>query len=477
MIPANPLLTEHAVTEGAVLYSSSLGNILIGCPPEILKVLMIKHIPMPDTIVLPGTMHFGSSSQACLEFPFYHFLFIQQGLARGKKFKVMAKKAACERLANMLRVTLLGPEITESLSAEARLGIPKKLNSTKLKQIAKEVDFLSPKDKNGKNFQLEDMIEFVPFEIGEEKVVYEAFKTHPQISISRSGEDAFTVTADISLSCQLSINQPQTPIYEIKSAKIAKTELNSKTLFSVHCLGSSEGFDPTQPANGFLLHFKGHWFLWDCPAYLRRHLDILGLSFSDIEGIFVSHVHEDHLDIMETIGEKHPPRILTSPEIFHCMLLKLMAVLNCSYEEAATHYRFEPIYVDLPFDLAGATAEVFYSCHAIPALGLRLSVPYQDRSARLFISGDNLSKRMIQKLAEQKVFSKNRLKEVTHFLPTEKLYDIALVDTGGGAIHGDLEDYAGNLNPVVYMHTGKKLTGFPSHHHALKPGQRFVLHR
>ncbi len=91
MATSNPMITQHLLTEGSALYSTPLGNILIGCPPEILKVIMNKHAPTPDSIVIPGTLHRFNSSQACLEFPFYHFLFIQQGIARGKKFKILAK--------------------------------------------------------------------------------------------------------------------------------------------------------------------------------------------------------------------------------------------------------------------------------------------------------------------------------------------------------------------------------------------------
>jgi hypothetical protein len=472
----NPLITEHEVTEGSVLFSSSLGNVLIGCPPEILKVLMIKHIPMPDTIVLPGTMHHYNSSQACLEFPFYHFLFIQQGLSRGKKFRVLAKKAACEKLADMLRITLLGPDHVESLASESRLGLAQQLNPEQIKQIEAEVRFLAPKDKTGKPYRLDEMIEFIPFEIGDEKTVYDAYQDHPQVILRRDGEDAFTIEGGARLSCRIQVEKPQKPVYEIKATPISKTEASSKTVFSVRCLGASEGFDPTQPANGFLLHFNGKWFLWDCPAYLRQHLESIGLAFGDIDGIFISHVHEDHLDIMETIDRDHQTTVYSSPEIFHCMLLKLMAVLDCTYEQARDHYHFSPVYANTPFELAGASVEVFYSSHAIPALGLRLSVPAKEQVSALFISGDHLSQRVIQQLAQAGVYSKDRLQEVKNLLPIEPIYQIAFVDTGGGAIHGDLEDYANNANPVVYMHTGKKLTGFPSHHRLLKPGQRFIIH-
>ncbi|MCP4753536.1 MAG: hypothetical protein GY866_21825 [Proteobacteria bacterium] len=438
---------------------------------------MIKHYPLPDTVVIPGTLHKYNSSQACLEFPFYSFLFIQQGLARGKKFKVLAKKTTCERLAEMLRVTLLGPELEESLEAEINLKIEPKLDKSKIKQMVKEARFLAPQDKNGHAYTLEEMVEFIPFETGDKKVVYPSYESHPEIAIQRTGDDDFTINCDTQFECKIDIKKKQTPVYEIKPTKISKTEKASKSIFTVHCLGSSEGFDPTQPANGFLLYFNGKWILWDCPAYLHKHLEEIGITFEEIDGIFISHVHEDHLDIMETIGNDKKVDIYTSPEIFHCMILKLLTIMDCSYEEALSFYNFKPIYANTPFELHGAMFEVFYSCHAIPALGLRLGVPHKNGTSKLYLSGDTLPKRMIKKLSESDIYSQERLKEVENFLPDNVEYDIIFADTGGGAIHADPEDYATNPNKVVYMHTGKKPKNIPKHHHLLKAGQRFIIHR
>lgn len=469
------LISEHILDEGAILYSSSLGNILIGCPPEILKVMMTKHVPMPDTIVIPGTLHKFHSSQACLEFPFYHFLFIQQGLARGKKFKVLAKKSTCEKLSNMLRVTLLGPGLAESLDIEKKLGLPLKLDQEKIRQIASEVDFLAPKDKNGKSYQLEEMIEFVPFETGNKIVIYDSFNTHPEITIQRSGEDEFILSCNQELKCQLNITKKQSPVYKLNTTKLTETEKSSESLFSIINLGSSEGFDPTKPANGFLIRFNKKWILWDCPSFLRKHLDQIGISFDQIDSIFISHVHEDHLDIMETVSETGKTTIYTSPEIYHCMILKLMAILDCSYEEAMDCYDYKPVYANEPITLAGAKLEVFYSCHAIPALGLKFSLNSEKTTHRFFISGDNLSNRMIKTLSDSKIYSTARLQEIETFLPKDSEYDFAFVDSGGGAIHGDVDDYCEHKTKIVYMHTGKKLENLPKNHLSLSAGQKFIL--
>ncbi|MDH5561425.1 MAG: hypothetical protein OEY59_11305 [Deltaproteobacteria bacterium] len=472
----NSLISKYDLTDGAVLYSTSTANILIGCPPEILKLLMHKHFPMPNIVVIPGTLYKDSSSQACLEFPFYHFLFIQQGLAQGKKFKVLAKKDLCDKLSEMLRVTLLGPEKNEILEIEKKLKIPQKLNHDKISQIIKETHHLALKAKDGHIFNINELVEFIPFETGDSQVLFKAFQEHPEISIQRKGEDSFVIECGKSYPCDLKILQRQSPPYEIKGVLASEKEKKSESIFSVRCLGTSEGFDPTKPANGVLLRINGKWILWDCPAYLRMHLEAADLKFDDVSAIFISHVHEDHLDITESIQPGSRVPIYTSPEIFYCMLLKLMAVLNCSFDEAQKYYDFHPVYANEPLELFGAKFEIFYSVHAIPALGLDLSVPNKDEISRLYITGDTLSKRMIKQLADADVFSKPRLEEVNNFLPTNVKYDIVFTDSGGGIIHGDPQDYFDNPNPVKHMHTGNPVGELPDHHQQAKPGQRFVIH-
>lgn len=477
MAKTNTLITRYSLTEGSELYSTPQGNILIGCPPEILKVLMTKHLPMPDSIVVPGTLHKFNSSLACLEFPFYHFLFIQQGLARGKKFKVFAKKTVCKKLKEMLRVTLLGPRYEEAIGVELGLNIKPVLSKRKIKQVIAEAQALAPRNRKGKPYKMTEMVQFIPLELGERTTVYSSFENFPAVRIERNDEDKFTLSCDRKLKTNLRIKKVLDPVYDIKGVKISKSELGSKTNFSVRCLGASEGFDPTQPANGFLFHFNGKWMLWDCPAFLHRHLDKIGISLEEIDAVFISHVHEDHLDIMETIGRGKKIDLYTSPEIYHCMLLKLMAILECGYQKAQSYYNFHPVYVNKPFDLFGGTIELFYSSHAIPALGLKLYVKNGKKNSSIFLSGDTLSNRMIESLNKAGVYSENRYKELKNALPKKPCYDLAFVDAGSGSIHGDPEDYFKNKCKIVYMHTGKKLKSLPKNHLLLQAGQRFILHK
>lgn len=473
-----PVITEYRPMPGSALYSTSLGGVLVGCPPEVLKTLLSNHLPMPNTVVLPQTLLRGSSSQACLEFPFYHFLFIQQGLAQGKKFKVLGSKEVLEKLAPMLRVTLTGPSAEEALSAEKRLGLVPKLTAEKIAPWVAEGLHMALKGGDGKPFPIEQLVDFIPLEVGQRQVVYPQVDEQPEVTLERTGPDQFICQSQgQSFTCDLSEDQePQGPIYLVQGEPVSEAERNSEQAFNFRILGNSEGFDPVRPANGLLLRVGGKWFMWDCPAYLRQHLSRLGLEFSDLEGLFISHVHEDHLEVGQSLEPGKKVKIYTSPEIFDCMLKKVMTLLGCDFETAKSHYEFCPIYADEPFELFGATFEVFYAIHAIPALGLRLSLPQPDGTAKkLFISGDHQSRGNIVKMVEAGAVSTEREAQAKAQLEAHGPFDAVVVDAGSGLIHGDPEDYFDCSDPVYYMHTGKALKDLPKGHHLTQSGMLVVL--
>jgi len=464
------VITEYQIMPGAVLYSTSLGGVLIGCPPEVLKSLLSQHLPMPNQVVIPETMLRGHSSQACLEFPFYHFLFIQQGLAQGKKFKVLGHPETLDRLQETLRVTLLGPSLEESLAAEAKMGLTPKLDASKVEAWVKEASFLALKGKDGHVLQVEELVEFIPFCVGDQVEVFEAVDDQPSVTLKREGPDQFSCHANSDhFSCDLSTDEVQTPAYEIDHTPASAQEVASKEAVSIRVLGTSEGFDPMRPANGLLLRFGGKWLLWDCPSFAHVHLEKIGLSFSDLDGIVISHVHEDHLEVAETLQPGKKTKIYSSPEIFESLLVKVMALLSCDYNTALSHYEFVPLYVDQPFDLFGATAEVFYSVHVIPALGLRLKVPHGQGETNILISGDQLSSAAVENLVNAGVMDAERKANVDQRFKNEA-YDAFIVDVGGGMIHGEPEDFFERTDQVMYMHTGKNLADLPKGHRLLTSG-------
>ena len=285
----------YKLTEGAFLFCSPQGNILFGCPPEILKRILASHLPMPDTVVVAEKLHHGHSSQASLEFPFYHFLFVQRGLERNRRFQVVANGQQCKGLEELLRVTVVGPRDKEMLNAGTA--------PQKAKELYQETTHLSLKNpKSGKALAIKDMLTFFPLEPGEQCLLYPVTDKLAEIRLERSSGTVFRVLyGEDAYDLDMKVNKEQTPVYKINHKPMDK----SSGRFSVTILGRSNGFDPKDPANGYLLNIDGKLVLWDCPAYLHQHLKKLKVDPKEIGALVLSHVHEDHIDTSESLRD--PP--------------------------------------------------------------------------------------------------------------------------------------------------------------------------
>src|SRR3989339_1547258 len=100
------------VMPGAIIAHAS-PDVMFGGPSEIIKALKLKNISMPLIFVMPTIMYVKRLLQAAFEFPLYNFLYALGLYAKGKKLTLVGESDQCERMRNILRLTLLGPTRAE----------------------------------------------------------------------------------------------------------------------------------------------------------------------------------------------------------------------------------------------------------------------------------------------------------------------------------------------------------------------------
>lgn len=475
------LFTEKEVLPGAKIYATPLNAILFGCPIEILKFILIQKQSLPSTLVIPDTTIKNNTSQASIEFLIYHFLFIQKGLARNIKMKIYCPSMYIEKIINLLRVTLLGPTKEEIINLKSLLNLQEEIDLIEMKQIAKECEYFAIKTKEGRILQIEDIVQFISFDIGETRTIEEGEQKSNFITISHFSKNNYEINfKDKSYKCDLSFDDIQKPIYNITQKPIQEEEKTlSSDYFSLRVLGSSEGFDPTNSANGYLFYANGKWILWDCPGYTSVQLKLLNLEMEYIDAIFISHVHEDHLDIAEIICRTKKLSIYTTAEIFHCILIKAMAIANCSYEEAKEIFDFHIIHPQKQFDLFGLKVEIFHSVHSIPAIGVKMiNIKKNGTKSTFWLSGDHASHSKIEELEENGAISKERSDFlVKNFHHPE--CNVNFIDAGKGIVHGDEADFIDcklkSNSRIYFMHTRNIMTVLPQNMNLLKQGDYIVI--
>ena len=437
----NETISLVPICKGSQLLCTLQGNILFGCPPEVLKFILLKKLPMPEAVVLPSQLYHQSCSQVALEFPFYHFLFVQRGPDRGHKFRVFAKINQCKRISEMLRVTIYGPTKDEMI------------NSGTIPQIATQLDkefkHLAVKNPNAnKPYQLQDIVKFHPLQNNEKQLLYPEKNSSPAIYIQQIANSLYSVSyGEQTLTIDISTTGEQIPPYPLTHKPLDKSSDTNEIIV----LGGSNGFDPNNPANGYIFYLKGKLMLWDSPSYLSCHLKKLQITLDDIDALVLSHVHEDHLDVVECVNHNKPLNLYTTKEIYYCLLVKLMAVYDCSLAEAQAMHSFHPITPDLsPHLICGTQCFFFHSIHPIPTLGLRMKIN-NDKETLLYLTGDHVSYEILEKMNAADVLPPERYQMFKQFPNGQE--QLVIADVGGGLIHGDFHDYLKLKTKVAFMHT------------------------
>lgn len=417
---------------------------------------------MPDTIVLPTQMWEGYSSQASVEFPLYHFLFVQDGLRRQRRFRVLARTKVIRALEQLVRITLAGPDEAEMIEAGT--------NEESARYLAQEMNYLALKNprQNNRPYETREIVHFQSLDPGKQEILYPLAGPFPRVLLQCSGENAFTLSQGPNKwKVDINVKDFQVPPYTIQYE--AKRPVGET--FGLTVLGRSNGFDPSDAANGYLIHVKNKRILWDSPPYLRNHLSGLNMKAEDIDAMIISHVHEDHLDIMQTLRDPPFP-LYATPEVFHSMLIKLSAMMDIPLEEAQKKYDWNPIDVKKNFvEICDAKFSFFHSVHSVPAIGARIRVNSKGKIGVLHISGDHVSHKMMQTMFKEKGLREDRVEFFQGLLNGKE--NLVLMDVGGGRLHGQYRDYLDYPAQVAFMHTAQITDFMPQGKGLSESGEHF----
>ena len=282
------MLTVDEMMIGCFLVQIEDDTIIFGSPPEIIKVLMNRRKPMPTTVVLPANFFWLEEVQADLEFLLYHFLFFRGGFCQGEKLKVIGTADQIDRIRQLLRLTLLGPD--ESLMR--KWHIPQQEMARQLAMI----NHFALKRQEGSIAEIDDLVEFIYFKDGKTEL--------KGLHIETKEKNCFSVTyRGESKNINLNFYERQKPPMETEADPSFQLKRPAFGLLALsHC---TSGFDPAGFTTGFVLFINSMPLLIDGPSWTKEHLRAFGLSISEIKGNILSHIHGDHSSVIDTILSGH----------------------------------------------------------------------------------------------------------------------------------------------------------------------------
>lgn len=430
-------------------------SLLVGCPPEIVKVLIQRQLRTPDVILLPDIGVAQGESQVAVEFPLYHHLFFNPDEKSPAPLILIGSRARVQAARELLDLSLFGPNHDQMIEWG--------LHEEDAAALARETRWFQLKDAQGKVLSLDQLVRTQAFANDEVDLDW--------VKVRRLDRNRFEVSAEgetevIAVAPETEQAPPYPVTFDLTTTTLVK--------LGVEVLGGSTGFSATQASSGLALCYNGNYILIDAIPYLNYHLRARGIARNQVSAIFVSHIHDDHCNVISLLRYNRRIDVITTRLIFNMMLRKLALTLDRSESSLREYFNFIELTTGKARNYYGLRIRPFYSSHSVPTIGAYFEINHNGRDYRITFTGDNQSLADVKRMQRTGVIPHERVAEIEE--PYRKDADLLLADGGEGQIHGDPSDALGSpAERIVFMHLDKLSDRFDSHFMTASSGKRFPV--
>lgn len=244
--------------------------------------------------------------------------------------------------------------------------------------------------------------------------------------------------------------------------------------FSVVHTGEGDGWNPDKPSLSSVIQFDGQFFLVDAGPHIVRILRAVGLKAKQLSGIFITHVHDDHVaGLFSLANSRDPLTIFATPVIRQTIITKLAALLSVSDKTIMTYFRFQELKRNVWNMREGIEIMPIPTAHPVDTTILVIRARGRNR----YYSYGHFSDIAALKWLKQMIFKKNEKSGISkrYFEDIKSDYamplDLKKIDVGGPPIHGDAADFAADKSKKIVL--GHSHTQFTKEQLAIGKEVRF----
>ncbi len=430
--------------------------ILAGIPPEVIKAIKIKDLPFPTALLIPDRIRIATNLQNCTEFPLYHFLFASDALEKKKRLKIIGNSRKVRNNEKLLQMALFGLT-TDELT---KIGIQDEI----LKMFQTDSLYFRLKDMSGNLLETTDFLDNYSFD-KQDTVSFNGItitrKAFNQYQVQYQGDEIIF---------DLNTNEKQIPPYYVQK-DLTPNELCK---FGIEILGGATGFSPTNASSGLIIVTNGNYLLVDSIPFLDHHLVARGVSKSQITSIFLTHIHDDHCNLLPLMLAVNRVKIITTKEIYWMAMFKLALMLDLPIKEINHYFDHVPVMAGNITEYYGVRIKPQYTVHSIPTIGATFYIQHNHLTHTVIISGDNQSLEDIFKMVQDKIISPTRAAQI-ETMYREKA-DLLIADGGEGMIHGTPRDALNSqADRIVFFHLDSLPPEFNATFSIASAGKRYVI--
>lgn len=443
------------VFPGSFYVTDGENALLAGCPPEIVKVLRQRGLKPPRFILLPDVPVSHGESQVAVEFPLYHHLFLGDGDAGPLVLLGNERRVTAGR--QLLDLSLLGPDEEQMIEWG--------LSGEDAKHLARETRWFQPKDKSGRPLPIDRLVET--------RVIGDQELDCGWIRLRRVKPNVFDLVAgQWRHTLDLTLAEEQFPPYPVRP----DLTVSSLVKLGVEVLGGATGFSAAQPCSGLALCYNGNYMLLDAIPYLNHHLRARGIARNQVQSLFLTHIHDDHCNLVSLLQYNRRIQILSNPVVYHMAMRKLALTTDRSEESLREYFTFRRLTPGVETDHYGLRITPFWACHSIPTLGAQFTTNHNGADYTMLYTADTQALSDIKKMQKSGVISLERYNAIAEVY--QRPVNLLIADGGEGAIHGDPADAMNSpAERIVFLHLDNLSDRFNAQFTTATSGKRFPIVR
>ncbi|MGP1678843.1 MAG: cyclic nucleotide-binding domain-containing protein [Burkholderiales bacterium] len=238
--------------------------------------------------------------------------------------------------------------------------------------------------------------------------------------------------------------------------------LLTRDYFSVVHTGDGDGWDMNRPTMGSILLFQGCVYLVDAGPNIDYALTALGIGINEIDGIFHTHCHDDHLAGLTTLirGDRRIAYYAV-PMVRESVIKKLSRVMRIPESEFGKLFDVHNLTLDEWNDIEGLEVKPILSPHPVETTIFYFRVMWEGGYRSYAHLADIVSFEVLRKMIAPEIAADGVSEAL--FEKTVSAYahqaDVKKIDIGGGMIHGVALDFRGDTSgKLILAHTARRLT-------------------
>ena len=437
------------ITDYCTIITYNSQSIMFGCPADIVKILRSIGMKPPDMLVIPDDFFQFGIYMACLEFYFYSSVF--NSFYDGKKIlNLVGKKDALARAKTILEQNI-DPIPYDTFK---NWGI----DEISAQRYTLYSEYL--RSKTPKLPKIDDCINFIPFKNNKFNI--------KEITIQENSRNNYTViTPEGSHNIDLNLKAVPKQFFAVPKITAPIDDIQSGMIV----IGAGNGFSPYEENSGVVVFENYIPIFIDGSQGTKVKFAEYGYSVQDVPIIILTHLHDDHSNILDLIIEGRKIHLLTLKVIYKGFIDRVAAILNLPCKTIEKSIKFTELKEGVVKRLYGISFLAHETVHSIPCFGIRIN-------KKILISGDGLWGSKLTTALEKGIIDKNTF-EKQNAIPFDKDAEIIFMDAGGRVVHPNPEELAAlpekNKKKLILNHVGRRNIPRGSGLKTALSGQSFIL--